>query len=83
MAALAWAESAETECPCKEDGERSEKELVDWCSAHSRSNIRRHRDPGRPPGNCKQRQQVTTPAKRFPAIIGHQLANGLCAPLLF
>jgi hypothetical protein len=82
LAALAWAESAELECPCKEDGKRSEKELTDWCSAHGRSNVRRRRSSGWPPEKRKQRQRVTTTAERVPAIIGHQLANGLCAPLL-
>jgi len=82
VAALAGPESAETECPCKEDGETSEKELVDWCSAHGRSNNRRHQGLSRPPGKRKQPRRTLAIAERVPAIIGHQLANGLCAPLL-
>lgn len=91
--ALACVVSAEMESPCKGDGERSENELVDRCSAHGRpkhsrrskhgrSNNRRHQGLNRPLEKCKQCQRVPTIAERVPAIIGHQLANGLCAPLL-
>jgi len=82
VAALAGPGSVETECPCKEYGERSEKELVDWCSAHIRSNNRCHQGLSRPPEKRKQPQRVHKIAERVPAIVGHQLANGLCAPLL-
>ena len=82
VATLARTESAEAESPCKEDGKRSEKELSDWCSAHGRSNDQRHRGPSRPPEKNNRRQRITRIVGRVPAIIGHQLANGLCAPML-
>ena len=82
IADLAWAESSKAESPCKEDGKRPEKELVDWCSAHGRSNERRHKGLGRPPEKSNRLPRVSATAKRIPAIVGHQLANDLCAPLL-
>jgi len=82
FAALASAESTEVESPCKGDGEKSEKELGVWCSAHGRSKIRRHRGPGRPPEKTNRSQLATPTAERAPAIVGHHLANGLRAPLL-
>jgi hypothetical protein len=81
-AMLTWAESAETECPCQEEGERSGEERVVCASARHRTDDRRHHDVRRP-HKADHRFSPTAPcSRRLPAIIGHQLANGLCAPLL-
>ena len=82
VSVLAWAQSAEVECPCEEDGERSNQEQVVSSSARRPLKDRHHRDLTRlheigdrfhPIASCDGRRQ---------AIVGHRLANGLCAPLL-
>jgi len=82
VTALAGPESSETACHYKEDGETSEKELVDWFSTHRRSNNRPHQGLNRLSGNRIHPQRVLATANRVSANVGHQLANGLCAPLL-
>ena len=79
---LTCAESAEAERPCNEDGERSEEELVARSSAHRRLSDRRLSDVGQPRETSDRLLHIASYAGRLPAIVGHQLANGLCAPLL-
>ncbi len=81
LAVLTWVESAERECPCQKDGERSEQEVVPRLSAR-RLDDRRHSDLSRPHETGDQFRQIASCTGRLPAIVGHQLANGLCAPLL-
>ena len=82
LAVLTCVESAEGERSCQEDGESSEGERVVRSSAHRRLNDRRHSDPSRPHETDDQLHQIASNAGRQPAIVGHRLANGLCAPLL-
>jgi len=79
---LSWVEAAEAESPCQKDREFSEKELAGDASARRQLNNRRHTSLDRP-------REVVDPwygnagsARRPRAIVGHQLANGLRAPLL-
>jgi hypothetical protein len=82
FAVLTWADSAEGKCPCQRDGESSEEELVVGSSARRRLNHRRHSDLSRPHETGNRLHQIASYAGRLPAIVGHQLANGLGAPLL-
>lgn len=88
LSALIWAESVEIECPMEEDGEGSQKEQVVSASARRRlskrfvhaswphgNGIRAHR-------NSSLLRQTNSNGGRPQAIIGHQLANGLRAPLV-
>ena len=79
----AWAESSQGECPHQEDGKKSEGKLVDWSSARSSLKDRRQRDLKRPISTGNRLYQIAASyAGGLPAIVGHQLANGLRAPLL-
>ncbi len=78
LAVLACAESMEGECPCHEDARGSEEELVVCSSIRRRLSDQRHRDRRWP----HVIHQVASDAGRLSATVGHQLANGLCAPLL-
>ena len=78
---MAGAESAEAECPCKEDGERSKKELVDWFTSHRRPTDRRLRTSGSSSGWAVALRRTSADSDRIPAVVGHLLANGLPAPL--
>ena len=78
----ASAETSEAEYPCQEDREISEEELVVCSSARRRLNIRRHRVLGPRHESSDRFHQITSYAQRFPALVGHQLRNGICAPLL-
>ena len=82
LAVLTWAESAERECPCQEGRESFEEELIVGSSACRRLNDRRHSDLSRPHETGDRLHQIASYAGRLPAMVGHQLANGLCAPLL-
>ncbi len=82
LGGLTWAESAEAECPYEEDRENAEEELVVCSSARRRLKHRRHSDLSRPHETGDRLHQIASYAGRLPAIVGHQLANGLCAPLL-
>jgi hypothetical protein len=82
LGVLTWAESAEKECPCEKDGEGSEEEVVVSSSARRRLNNLRH-------GNLRRRHEsgdrpslIASFVDRPPVVVGHQLANGLRAPLL-
>ena len=80
---LTHVQAVESECPCHEDKDTSEKELVVGSSVRRRlsrsvgdTGVRRTFGPvGRP-------QKAASYMRLLPAIVGHQLANGLCAPLL-
>ncbi len=74
-------EAAEAESPSQENRDSSEEELV-CSSARRRLNHRRHSDLSRSYETCDRLDQIASYAGRFPTIVGHQLANGLCAPLL-
>lgn len=82
LVALQSVVSAETEIPGQGDGERSEEEQVVSCTARRRLNDRRHSELGKRHVPSHRFQQIVVYASRFQAIVGHQLANGLCAPLL-
>jgi len=79
---LALAESSEAECPLQEEGESSKEELVVRSPVRRRSNERVQcgLSHSRKPHVCFQKN--SSYAVRLSAIVGHQLANGLCAPLL-
>ncbi len=81
---LRCAGSAERECPCQEDGEgTSEEQLAVWSSGvRRRLNHRQHGALKQLPPIGNRLRPVASSLGRFPAIIGHQLANGLRAPLL-
>jgi len=81
-AVLTWTESAEGKCPCQKDRESPEGELVVWSSARRHLNDRRHSDLSRPYETGDRLHQIASYAGRPLAMVGHQLANGLCAPLL-
>ncbi len=82
ISALTWAESAEGKCPCQNDGESSEEGVVVRSSARRRLNNRRHSDLSQPHETGDRVHQLGSYAGRLPAKVGHQLANGLGAPLL-
>ena len=75
-------EAAEGECPFQKDRENAEEELAVWSSACRRLNDRRHSGLRWPRGTGDRLHQSDSHAGRPLAIVGHQLANGLCAPLL-
>jgi len=86
-AVLALVETSEAECPpVQEEGERSKEELVVRSPARRRSNNRVHCgiNRSRKAYVCFQQSnsQSNSCAVRLPAIVGHQIANGLRAPLL-
>ncbi len=77
-----FAESSEAERPLQEEGESPKEELEVRSSARRRLN-----DRFRCCNNQSHRTRVSVLRKslfagHLPAIVGHQLANGLCAPLL-
>ena len=79
---LTGAHGAESERPCHEDEDTSEEELV------ARSSVRRRlRSVGstrvrRIFGTVGRPQKTSSYVRQPPAIVGHQLVNGLCAPLM-
>jgi hypothetical protein len=81
LAMLTCAASVETECPCQGEGESSKEERVVCSSARRRLNDRCHSDRSWPDESGARLRHITPYAGRLPATIGHQLANGLCAPL--
>lgn len=81
LSASNWTETCEAECPAHENGESFEEELVVAASARRREQLhyrigRLSRRPGR--GLRRVISSVSQPR----AIVGHQIANGLRAPLL-
>ena len=83
LATLTLAKSAGAERHCHEDG-ASSKELVVLSSARRHLKDQRRRAPARPHEVSDRLHQTVTVsyAGHILGIIGHQLANGLCAPLL-
>jgi len=83
LSASCCERSAETECPCEQDGERSESEVVATSLIRHRLDCRRSacRDQIHRTGNHVT-HRLTSYVCRPPAIVGHQLANDLDAPLL-
>ena len=81
LAGMMWAESSETECAAEESGERAVEEFVVRSSTRHRSKDQRRRELDRPHKTPARSRQVTPSDRRSLAIVGHQLANGLCAPL--
>ncbi len=82
-AVLAFANMSEAECPLQEEGESPKEELVARSSARRRSNDQLPSSRNQQPRNtfiCFQ--QHTSSAGLLPAIVGHRLSNGHCAPLL-
>jgi hypothetical protein len=82
LGVLTWVELAERECPRQEGGESAEEELVVWNSARRRLNDQRCSALSRPHETTDRLHQIASHAGRLTAIVGHQLTNGLCAPLL-
>ena len=78
----AGIEVAEGECPFEKDRENPEEELAVWSTACRHSNNRRHSGLRWPRQTGDRFHQSDSHAGRPLAIVGHQLANGLCAPLL-
>ena len=74
--------SAEAECLCLEDGERPKQKQVGFFPARHRLDPRRDNDPSRRHKTGSRFHQIASYSKRISVIIGHQLANGLGAPLL-
>jgi hypothetical protein len=79
---LALAESSEAECPLQEEGESSKEELVVRSQARRRLNERLRCGLSQPHKSHVCFQQHTSCSVSLPVIVGHQLANGLSAPLL-
>jgi hypothetical protein len=79
----ARAESAEERSPCEEEGENSEEELVVGSSLRRGSKARRQSGGiSRPYKSVDRLRRSASYVGCSPAIVGHQLANGVCAPLL-
>lgn len=79
----ACAGSAEERCPCQEeDTDPSERELTVSSSACRRSNDPHHSGRSWAHETGHRLHQIVSHVGRLPATIGHQLANGLRAPLL-
>ncbi|MCP4785364.1 MAG: hypothetical protein GY903_31065 [Fuerstiella sp.] len=82
LALPTWvAESTESECPCQEDEESSEERL-----AVATSERRLHAGGGRRGLNRPRETGGGLPRSNYltdcsPAVVGHQLANGLRAPV--
>ncbi len=73
------ADSAEGRFPCREDGGSSSKELVVSSTICRRANGRHRNNFSWPRSTGNQPFQI---ASQAPTVVGHQLANGLRAPLL-
>jgi len=79
---LASVESSEAECPLQEEDKGSTEELVFRSPARCRSNDRLHGRYSRSRETYVCFLQSDSCVVRLPAIVGHQLANGIRAPLL-
>ena len=82
LAVLTCAESVERECPCHEDGESFQKELVVNSSARRRLNNQYHRVPNWPHATDDRLHQTASYSGRLLVIVGHRQANGLLVPLM-
>jgi len=82
LAGPTGVEVAEGECPFQKNRESPEEELAAESSACRRLNNRRHSGLRWPRETSDRLHQSDSHTGRPLAIVGHQLANGLCAPLL-
>ena len=82
LAVQVGTESAEGKCPGQEDRESSEEELIDRSSARRRLSDRKHSDLSRAHETGYRLPQVASYFDLRMAVVGHQLGNGLGAPLL-
>ena len=82
VAAMACVESAKAECPCQENGEGSERELAVCSTPRCRLNDHRPSSFNSQNEADDRLYQIASKVNRIPAIVGHQFANGLGAPLL-
>ena len=82
LAGTTGVEAAEGECPFQKDRENPEEELAVWSSTCRRLNDWRNSGHRWPRETGDRLHQSDPGAGRPLAIVGHQLANGLCAPLL-
>ncbi len=76
-----YAETAERECPCQNDGEAAAEELLAYSATRRRADNRRCHAVSRPPQASKRLCLATSHAGRHLGINGHQLSNGCSAPL--
>ena len=82
LAVLTGGAPAEAEPP-RQEGSESSKEKLGVCPAARRNaNHRCGSHLGRSHDTRDLLHQIASYAGRLPAIVGHQLANGLRAPLL-
>ncbi|MBL4884814.1 MAG: hypothetical protein JKY95_09805 [Planctomycetaceae bacterium] len=78
----AFAESTQEESSSPEDGEGAEEELEAVSSGRRSIKKRRSLFVSKPYGISRQHNVVASLASYLPAITGHQLANGVCVPML-
>ena len=79
---LAWSELAERECPAQEHEGVNAQQVIVLSSARRRSMVQQQRDDCR---SCEHGLRVSAVAFSdgcLPTVVGHQLPNGLRAPLL-
>ena len=82
IAVFSWVEMAEEEAPAQEDEENCEKELEVFSSARRRFKRRYNVVLYQSLETINRPKRTTLPSQDRLTIIGHQLAHGLCAPLL-
>ncbi len=73
---------AEGECPCEENGEGAENEVIGCSLARHRLSEQRHRAHRQPHDTGDRPERIASGTTHLPATVGHQLANGVRAPLL-
>jgi hypothetical protein len=76
------AQNVESGCPCHDDGDTSEEELVVGSAVRRRLRSVGNTRVRRVFGPLGRAQKTSSYARQLHAMVGHQLANGLCAPLL-
>jgi len=74
--------TVECECPFHEDGERAQEELVVSSATRHRINHRRHLEFKRSKESDSREESGFSYMEPQTVQVGHQLSNGLCAPLL-
>jgi hypothetical protein len=74
----ARVESVAEESPCEEEGENSDEEPVAGSSARRRLKTGRHSGIPRDYKIVDRLRRSASYVGCSPAIVGHQLANGLC-----
>jgi hypothetical protein len=76
-----FAETAEREGPCQNDGGAAAEELLAYSATRRRADNRYCHAVSRPPQTSKRLCLAASHAGRRPGINGHQLSNGCSAPL--